>query len=420
MTATEGIEAAYTAAKNRYAEIGVDTEKAMDALGAVKISLHCWQGDDVRGFLSNDALSGGIMTTGNYPGAARNAAELRDDIEKALSFIPGKHKVNLHAIYLDTDEKVDLDAIEPKHFARWADWAKQRGLGLDFNPTFYSHPMLRNNMSLSHPDKAVRDFWIEHGKRCRTISEYLGRETGQVSIDNFWVPDGMKDTPADRLGMRQRLLESYDAIFSEAKNDAYTLDAVEGKVFGIGVESFTTGSHEFYSSYALTHNKLITLDTGHYHPTEMVSDKLSAFYPFAKGLMLHVSRPVRWDSDHVTILDDELRAIAREIVRGRMLDKVHIGLDYFDATVNRVAAWVVGMRAMQKALLEAFLEPAEKLRDFEHQFDYPSRLVWNEELKVFPMNAVWDEFCLRNSVPAALDWYDDARKYETNVQLKRA
>ncbi|HFI0027220.1 TPA: L-rhamnose isomerase [Streptococcus suis] len=416
----EHITQAYQVAKERYAAIGVDTDAALKKLQDIKISMHCWQGDDVKGFLTPEGdLTGGIMSTGNYPGAAKNPDQLRQDLEKAYSLIPGQHKLNLHAIYLDTDEKVDLNEIEPKHFEKWVAWAKEQGLGLDFNPTFFSHPMMKDGFTLSHPDKEVRDFWIEHGKRSRKIAEYMGKELGQVCYNNFWVPDGFKDNPVDRLSPRKRLMESLDEIFADHVDETYTQDAVESKLFGLGAEAYTVGSHEFYMGYGLTRGKMILLDAGHFHPTEVISNKLSSLALFGKGIMLHVSRPVRWDSDHVVIMDDELQDIAKELVRNDLLDKAVIGLDFFDATINRIAAWVIGTRNTQKALLKALLEPTKDLKDMENAFDFTSRLAYTEELKDFPYADVWNYFCLQNDVPVGLDWLTDVRKYEEEVLSKR-
>lgn len=410
----------YKEAKEKYASIGVDTEEVLKAIAEVKISMHCWQGDDVIGFLNPEGeLTGGIMATGNYPGAATTPDELRQDVEKAFSLIPGKHKLNLHAIYLDTDEQVDLNELEPKHFEKWVNWAKEQGVGLDFNPTFFSHPMMKEGLTLAHPDKEVRDFWIEHGKRCRKIAEYMGKETGQTCIDNFWMPDGMKDNPIDRFSPRKRLMESLDAIFSESVDERYTQDAVESKLFGLGAEAYTVGSHEFYMGYGLTRDKLICLDAGHFHPTEVISNKLSSLALFSKGIMLHVSRPVRWDSDHVVIMDDELQEIGNELVRNDLLAKTNIGLDFFDATINRVAAWVIGTRNTQKALLKAMLEPTEKLKALELDFDYTSRLAITEELKDYPYADVWNYFCYQQGVPVGLEWLKEVQRYEQEIQLKR-
>ncbi|EOI53052.1 L-rhamnose isomerase [Enterococcus gilvus] len=409
----------YQVAKEAYAKVGVDTDAVLEKLANVKISMHVWQGDDVKGFLSDAELSGGISVTGNHPGVAKNPDQLRQDLEKAYSLIPGKHKLNLHAIYLDTDEQVDLDQIEPKHFEKWVAWAKEQGLGLDFNPTFFSHPMFKDGFTLASPDKEVRDFWIEHGKRARKIAAYFGEELGQVAVNNFWVPDGYKDNPIDRYTPRKRLMESLDAIFEEDFNPEYTLDAVESKLFGLGAEAYTVGSHEFYMGYGLTRNKLICLDAGHFHPTEVISNKLSSLALFGEGLLLHVSRPVRWDSDHVVIMDDELQEIGKELVRNDLLAKTHIGLDFFDATINRVAAWVIGTRNTQKALLKGMLEPTEKLKEIELAGDFTTRLVMTEELKDFPFADVWNYYCEINNVPVGLDWYKEAQSYEHNVLLNR-
>ena len=410
----------YEEAKAKYAAIGVDTDAALKALQDVKISMHCWQGDDVKGFLTPEGeLTGGIMATGNYPGAAHTPEQLRQDLEKAYSLIPGKHKLNLHAIYLDTDENVDLNEIEPKHFTKWVEWAKEQGLGLDFNPTFFSHPMMKDGMTLSHPDKAVREYWIEHGKRARKIAAYMGEETGQVCIDNFWVPDGMKDNPIDRYQPRKRLMDSLDEIFSVEYSEDFTQDAVESKLFGLGAEAYTVGSHEFYIGYGLTRNKLVCLDAGHFHPTEVISNKLSSLALFSKGVMLHVSRPVRWDSDHVVIMDDELQDIAKELVRNDLMGKTNIGLDFFDATINRIAAWVIGTRNTQKALLKAMLEPTKELQKMELNFDFTSRLAITEELKDFPYADVWNYFCEQNNVPVGLDWLTEVQAYEKEVLANR-
>lgn len=414
------VQKRYEEAKAKYASIGVDTEAALEKLQDIKISMHCWQGDDVKGFLTPDGeLTGGIMATGNYPGAAHTPNQLRADLEKAYSLIPGKHKLNLHALYLDTDETVDLNEIEPKHFEKWVDWAKEQGLGLDFNPSFFSHPMMKDGMTLSHPDKEVRDFWISHGKRSRRIAAYMGKETGQTCIENFWVPDGMKDNPVDRYSPRKRLMESLDEIFSEEISEEYLQDAVESKLFGIGAEAYTVGSHEFYMGYGLTRNKLVCLDAGHFHPTEVISNKLSSLALFSKGIFLHVSRPVRWDSDHVVIMDDELQEIAKEIVRNDLLEKTSIGLDFFDASINRIAAWVIGMRNTQKALLKAMLEPTADLKEMELNMDFTSRLAYTEELKDFPYSDVWNYFCEKNNVLVGLDWLTEVRNYEKEVLASR-
>lgn len=409
----------YEYAKELYANLGVNTEDALRQLSRVKISMHCWQGDDVGGFENSGSLSGGIAATGNYPGKARNFEELTSDIDMVMKMIPGTHKVNLHAIYAVTDHPVERDALQPEHFAAWVDFAKDRGLGLDFNPTLFSHPKAANSLTLSNPDESIRHFWVEHCKRCREITEYFGKELGQLSLDNIWIPDGYKDIPADRLGPRQRLKDSLDEIFSEKLDPRYICDSVESKVFGIGLESYTVGSHEFYMNYAAKNGVLCLLDNGHYHPTEVVSDKIPSMLLFSDKLALHVTRPVRWDSDHVVIFDDELKEIAKEIVRCNALDRVLIGLDYFDASINRVAAWVVGMRNMQKALLYALLTPHAALKKLQDSGDYTSLLAMQEELKTYPFADVWDHFCEMNNVPVRQNWLSDIRRYETDVLSKR-
>ncbi|BAL61643.1 L-rhamnose isomerase [Melissococcus plutonius] len=414
------IKQRYEEAKKTYQTIGVNTDEVLKRLDEVKISMNVWQGDDIKGFLSDEELSGGISVTGNYPGVARTPEELRQDLEKAYQMIPGKHKLNLHAIYLDTDEKVDLNEIEPKHFKPWVDWAKKQELGLDFNPTFFSHPMFKDGFTLAHPNNEVRDFWIEHGKRSRKIAEYFGEALGQVCVNNFWVPDGYKDSPIDRLTPRRHLMEALDEIFSEDMNPDYTLDAVESKLFGIGSEAYTVGSHEFYMGYGLTRGKLICMDAGHFHPTEVISNKLSAVALFSKGIFLHVSRPMRWDSDHVVIMDDELQEIGRELVRNNLLQKAHIGLDFFDATINRVAAWVIGTRNTQKAVLKAMLEPTDYLKKVELEMDFTTRLAMVEELKDYPFADVWNYYCELKGVPVGLNWLNEIQDYEKNVLSLRS
>ncbi|WP_027092457.1 L-rhamnose isomerase [Cohnella thermotolerans] len=414
------IERSYQEAKELYAKHGIDVDRALEKLKQIKISMHCWQGDDVRGFLNREQdLTGGISVTGNYPGAARTPDELRADLEKAFSLIPGKHKVNLHAIYADTEEKVELDRLEPKHFEKWVDWAKRHGLGLDFNPTCFSHEKSSDGFTLSHPDPAIRRFWIDHCKASRRIGAYFGEQLGQTCVTNVWIPDGFKDIPADRLAPRQRLKSALDEVFAEELNPAHNLDAVESKLFGLGAEAYTVGSHEFYMGYGLQNNKLICLDAGHFHPTEVISGKLSALALFAEGILLHVSRPVRWDSDHVVILDDELLDIGRELVRGDLLGKTHIGLDFFDASINRVAAWVIGTRNTIKALLRAMLEPVEALRQAELAGDYTTRLALSEEFKTYPFGAVWDYYCEQMGVPVREQWLAEVKAYEQEVLLKR-
>lgn len=408
----------YDEAKAQYAAIGVDVEKALQTLQNVRISMHCWQGDDVLGYDSKE-LTGGIATTGNYPGRARTPDELMADIRKAYSLIPGKHKLNLHASYMITNETVDRDAIEPRHYQAWLDFAKQEGIGLDFNPTFFSHPKAADTLTLAHPDKAIRDFWIEHGKRSRKVAEFFGRELGITALNNVWVPDGLKDVPADRIGMRERLKDSLDQIFAEKIDRKYMADAVEGKVFGIGVESFTVGSHEFYTNYAAHHDMICLLDTGHYHPTEVVSDKISSYALFNKQLALHVSRPVRWDSDHVIKLDDELKELAKELVNSKVLDRTFIGLDFFDASINRICAWVVGMRNMQKALLLALLTPFATLKQAQDAKDYTTLLADFENFKTLPFGDIWAHFCEVNNVPGDQEWFAIVREYERDVLSKR-
>jgi L-rhamnose isomerase len=410
----------YEIAKEKYAEIDVDVEKVLNDINKVKISVNCWQGDDIEGFMSPEQeLTGGISVTGNYPGKATNIEELRNDLEKVFSLIPGKHKLNLHAIYADTNEKIDLNEIEPRHYQTWVKWAKKMGLGLDFNPTFFSHANSEDGFTLSHPDNEVREFWIEHGKKSRKVAEYFGKELGQTAINNFWVPDGYKDNPIDRISPRIRLKESLDEIFSDDINPFYSKDAVESKLFGIGAEAYTVGSHEFYMGYGITRNKLISLDAGHFHPTEKISDKLSALALFNDEMLLHVSRPIRWDSDHVVIMDDELMNIAQELIRSGLLEKTHIGLDFFDASINRVAALVIGTRNTLKAILKAMLAPTEKLKKAELQGDYTYRLAMTEELKDYPFSAVWDYYCQQQGVPIGIDWYNDVKKYEQDILFER-
>ena len=386
----------YDLAREQYAEIGVDTEAAISFVDHIPVSMHCWQGDDVRGFEGGSELTGGIQSTGNYPGAATNADELRAMIDKALALIPGKTRINLHAIYGDVNG-VDRNQIAPENFADWVEWAKERGLSLDFNPTLFSHPKSAQGLTLSHPDKGIRDFWIEHCKRSRNIAAFFTKEQGIPSVNNLWIADGFKDSPADSLSPRIRLLEALDEIYAEKLD---IVDAVESKLFGIGVESYTVGSHEFYMGYAIKNGLAVCLDSGHFHPTEMVSAKLSAVSLFINDIVMHVSRPVRWDSDHVVMLDDELIAIARELIRGNLLRRTHIGLDYFDGSIDRVSAWVVGMRNMRKALLIALLENFSTLQKAEWSFNFTKRLVMMEEQKAMPWTAVWNEYCARKNKPA--------------------
>jgi L-rhamnose isomerase len=421
MTNQSNLEKSYELAKERYAALGVDTEAAMDRLRQVAVSMHCWQGDDVSGFENPDAgLTGGIMATGNYPGRARTADELRADAAKVLSLVPGKHRFSIHAIYLEPGEtRVERDAIEPKHFSRWIDWAVEMGIGLDFNSTFFSHPKSADGFTLCHRDEGIRKFWIDHGIACRKIGAEMGRRLNNPCVHNIWIPDGMKDLTIDRKGPRELLMNSLDQILAAPVDRKWNRDSVECKLFGIGSESYVPGSHEFYMGYAVKNDVLVTLDAGHFHPTETIADKISACLCFLPEILLHVSRGIRWDSDHVVILNDDLRAITEELVRNDYLSRVHLGLDYFDASINRIAAWTVGIRSTLKALLIAMLEPTPKLRDAENRGDYTSRLVCLEELKTLPFGAVWDCYCLRNNVPVGMSWIEEVKTYEKSVLAKR-
>ena len=389
----------YELAREQFDSFGVDAEAAILALDAIPVSMQCWQGDDVKGFEGTSPLTGGIQSTGDHPGVARNADELRRMIDKAIALIPGKTRVNLHAMYGDV-KGVDRNRIEPGHFGAWMDWAKERDLALDFNPTLFSHPKSSQGLTLAHPDKGIREFWIEHVKRSRKIAACFTKQQEGQAVVNLWIADGFKEVPADTLGPRIRLLEALDDIYA-VKEDV--IDAVESKLFGIGLESYTVGSHEFYMGYAIKNGLTLCLDAGHFHPTETISAKISAISLFVDRLLLHVSRPVRWDSDHVILLDDELNAIAREIIRNRLLDRVHIGLDYFDGSIDRVTAWAVGMRNMRKALLLALLEPYDKLLAAELDFDFTKRMIISEELKTLPWAAVWSEYCARSDKPSILE-----------------
>ena len=421
MSDSQKIESAYQAARDRYAELGVDTDAAMARLGQIAISLHCWQGDDVGGFeVKKEGLdAGGIMATGAYPGKARSADELRADIEKALSLIPCSHRLNLHASYAETDRRVERNELEAKHFAAWIDWAKANGLGMDFNGTFFAHTKAQSGFTLSIADEAIRRFWVEHGIACRKIGAAMGKALGTPCVTNMWIPDGYKDIPIDRKGPRERLKKSLDEMFAEKMDKSCLLDAVESKLFGIGSESYVVGSHEFYLGYAVANNTLLCLDTGHFHPTEVVSDKISAVMTFVDEVLLHVSRGVHWDSDHVVILSDELKALAEELVRGNYLDRTHIGLDFFDASINRVAAWVIGTRCMIKALLIALLEPTKLLRKTEDSGDFTTRLAMLEEIKTLPAGAVWDYYCIKQNVPAQEQWLREVRDHEEKVTSLR-
>ena len=406
----------YDSARAAFADWGVDTEAAIKTLLSIPISVHCWQGDDVGGFeRKTGASGGGIQATGNYPGRARNAAELRADLEFAYSLIPGKHRLNLHAFYLDTDETPDRDAIEYCHFASWVDWAKEQGLGLDFNPTFFAHAKADDNLTLSHPDAGIRAFWIEHGRRCREIAARMGAELGSPAVNNIWVPDGSKDIPVDRMAARRRLEASLDAMLAGDLPKTQIIDAVESKLFGIGVEAMTVGSHEFYMGYAIRRGTALCLDMGHFHPTESVADKLSAVALSVDHMLLHVSRPMRWDSDHVVLLNDDLLAMAQELVFADLLARTSIGLDFFDATISRTAAWVLGVRNMQKALLRALLLPQDRLKSAEAALDYTTRLVLTEEAKDLPFGAVWAEVCARADMPTGAALLSGLDAYQAEV-----
>lgn len=421
MDLDQQVSQSFQHAKEAYAEWDVDITQALDTLSSVPISINCWQGDDVRGFEElADISDGGLQVTGGYPGRARTPDELRADAEKAFSLIPGNHRFNLHAMYGEFPEgPVPRNEIAPGHFSGWIDWAKDQQIGLDFNPTFFADEMLKDGLTLSHPDSAVREYWIEHGRACRRIGEAMGEALGTPCVVNVWIPDGSKDLPYDRRGPRERLNQSLDKVFADRIDDTVMKDAVESKLFGIGVESFTAGSHEFYLGYALKNDTLLCLDSGHFHPTEQVGDKIPAILTFLDELLLHISRPVRWDSDHIVIMDDMLHLIAQSIIRGNYLSRVNIGLDFFDATVNRVAAWVIGTRAVQKALLMALLEPHEHLENLEQHGNKTERLALFETLKSLPFGAVWDYFCLQQDVPPRMAWMDEIREYERSVLSQR-
>ena len=411
----------YEYAKKKYAEYGIDTDAAMELVKNVPVAIHCWQGDDVTGFDSKEALSGGIQTTGNYPGKARTPDELMADMDKAFSLIPGKKKLNVHACYaiFENGEYANRDALEPKHFAKWVEFAKAKGIGIDFNPTFFAHPAVKDNLTLSSPDEATRKFWIEHGKACIRISEYFANETGEPCVMNIWIPDGFKEIPQDRLGPRARFKESLDEILSIPYDKSKVYVTLESKVFGIGLESYTVGSAEFCLSYSTKAGITPLMDNGHYHPTEVVSDKISSLLVFNEKIALHVTRCVRWDSDHVVILDDETKEIAKEIVRNDALDRVFIALDYFDASINRIAAWVVGARNMQKALLSALLQPSSELKAYQDAANYTKMLAISEELKTFPFGDVFDEYCRREGAPVGMEWIAEVDKYEAEVLSER-
>jgi L-rhamnose isomerase len=414
----------YAQARQSYGKLGVDAEAALERAARVPVSLHCWQADDVAGFEVKPGAvdSGGLLATGNYPGRARNGPEVRQDLEQVLALSPGAHRVNVHACYAETGGlAVDRDALEPRHFAQWCSWAKARGLGLDFNPTFFAHPKAAGGFTLSHPEPGVRRFWIKHGIACRRIGEYFARQLGSPSVVNIWIPDGAKDSPADRWGPRRRLAESLDAILAPASgvDRHFCLDSVEGKLFGLGSEDYVVGSHEFYASFALSRGILLCLDMGHFHPTETIHDKLSALLAFHARLLLHVSRPIRWDSDHVVIFNDDVRAVFQELVRGEALERVFVSLDFFDASINRIAAYVIGARSTRKALLYALLEPAGTLRELEAAGRQAQKLALLEECRTLPFGAVWDELCRRSDVPVGPAWLDRMESYEKEVLVKR-
>ena len=409
----------YDSAKQAFADWGVDTDAAIDRLKDIAISMHCWQGDDVVGFETKTGSSGGgIQATGNHPGRARTPDELRADLDFAYAMIPGKHRLNLHAMYMDTDATPDRDEIEYAHFAPWVDWARASGIGLDFNPTFFAHAKADDNLTLAHPDAGIRDFWIEHGKRCREIAAQMGAALGSPAVNNIWVPDGFKDTPIDRMAARKRLEASLDAMFADPLDKAQMLDAVESKLFGIGVEACTVGSHEFYMGYAIRKGTLLCLDMGHFHPTENIADKLSAVALSLDEILLHVSRPMRWDSDHVILLNDDILAMAQELVTADLLGRTHIGLDFFDATISRTAAWVIGVRNMQKALLRALCLPLDQLRKAEDAMDFTTRFTVTEELKDLPHGAIWAEFCARMDVPTGRSLIGELDSYQASVSSR--
>jgi L-rhamnose isomerase len=420
---SKNIEKAYELAVERYAEVGVDVKQALEKLQKISISLHCWQADDVVGFEKfDDSVSGGgIQATGNYPGRAQTIAQMRQDLEKVYSLIPGSHRFNIHAFYADFQGKkpVDRDQLLPEHFETWVKWAKEQGIKVDFNCTCFAHPKANDGFTLSHPDANIRKFWVDHVNASRKISEYIGKELNSRCVHNIWIPDGSKDITVNRYGYRKNLKESLDKIFEYKTNDTYMRDCIESKVFGIGSESYVVGSHEFYMGYGMKNNKMITLDMGHFHPTESVADKISSLLLFSDELMFHVSRGIRWDSDHVTIVNDDLMAFAQEIVRMDALTKVNIGLDFFDASINRIGAYVVGTRATQKAFLYALLEPLAKLREFESKGQNFERLALLEESKSLPWGAIWDYFCVKNNVIPGEDYIKEIQKYEKEVTSKR-
>ena len=415
------VNSAYDIARERYAAFGVDVSTATETLKTVPISLHCWQGDDVGGFEDPErGLSGGIMATGNYPGKARTPEQLRADLDKAYSLIPGTHRLNLHASYLETDRKIPRNEIRGEHFQNWIDWAKENNHGVDFNPTLFSHALADDGFTLSHADDGIRTFWIEHCIACREVGAYIGAALGDPCITNIWIPDGYKDYPADRLAPRQRLKDALDKVFETPIDPAHNLDAVECKLFGLGSESYVVGSHEFYLGYAIANDKVLCLDAGHFHPTETIADKLSSVLLYVQDILLHVSRGVRWDSDHVVALNDDLLAIMQEIARSDALERIHIGLDFFDASINRVGAWAIGTRNALRALLMALLEPRDLLRQYENEGNFTARLALLEELKGLPFGAVWDHYCLSQNVPVGMAFMDEISAYERTILPQRA
>jgi L-rhamnose isomerase len=412
----------YAMARTAYACLGVDTDAVLQTLAGLPVSVQCWQGDDVRGLEDPDAvLSGGIMAIGNYPGGARSGNELRADMLKTFSLLPGKQRANIHAFYCEPEEPVERDGLLPEHFTRWMAWSKENGIALDFNPTFFSHSNAKDGLTLTHPDEKIRKYWIRHGIACRRIAEAFARNQGCPCVCNFWIPDGCKDSPADRWSPRKRLIESYDTIFDPVHgiDPSLCIDSVESKLFGLGSEAYVAGSHEFYLGYALTRNVIPCLDMGHFHPTETIDDKISALLQYTDRLLLHLSRGIRWDSDHVVLFTDDVKQVCHELVRGDMLDRVYIALDFFDASINRVGAWVIGTRAVLQALLYALLEPVEKLQEYEMCGDGAGKLALLERMKTMPFGAVWDYFCLQQDVPVGLAWLDTVKEYERDVLLKR-
>ena len=419
----ENVDQSYKAAKAVYAQFGIDTDKVMNKMNEIGISLHCWQGDDVGGFEvdANGLSGGGILATGNYPGKARNGEELRQDLDKALSLIPGKHRVNLHAIYAETDGRyIERDEITVEHFSKWIDWAKNKGIGIDFNPSYFSHIKAASGYTLSSKDEETRLFWVRHGKRCREIAAAIGKELGSPCVNNIWIPDGSKDIPADRMEHRTILAKSLDEVLEQQYDKKYLLDAVESKLFGIGLESYVVGSHEFYMGYGLSRNIMVCLDAGHFHPTESIADKISSMLLFSNDVLLHVSRGVRWDSDHVVILNDELLSIAQEVKRCNAYDRVHFALDFFDASINRITAWVTGARSTLKSVLFSLLEPTEMLKAEENSANLGNRLALIEEIKMLPFSAVWNKYCMDKNVPVGPQWLDYVKEYEESVLSKRA